>query len=107
MVNNRTYLTRALVLGGAAVAALALSGCSQDTLSQWGRWGMPVSASEQAPWIGNLWNGAWIASMVIGVFVWGLIFWVMFRYRRKNDKEVPGRPGTTCRSRFCTPWCRS
>ena len=89
MLNNRTHRTRVLVLGGAAVAALALSGCSQDTLDQWGRWGMPASASEQAPWIGNLWNGAWIASMVIGVFVWGLIFWVMFRYRRKNDKEVP------------------
>ena len=50
---------------------------------------MPVAASQQAPWIGDLWNGAWIASLVIGVFVWGLILWVMFRYRRKNNTEVP------------------
>ncbi|WP_415102284.1 cytochrome c oxidase subunit II [Micropruina sp.] len=39
--------------------------------------------------MGNLWNGAWIASLVIGAFVWGLIFWVMFRYRRRNNTEVP------------------
>jgi len=89
VVKNRRIARRALVLGGGALAVLALAGCSQDTLAQWGRWGMPVAASEQAPWIGNLWNGAWIASMVVGVFVWGLIFWVMFRYRRKNDSDVP------------------
>ena len=76
-------------MSGAVMAALALSGCSQDTMAQWSRWGMPVSASEQAPWTGNLWNGAWIASMVIGVFVWGLIIWVMFRYRRRSNTEVP------------------
>ncbi|WP_332836174.1 cytochrome c oxidase subunit II [Propioniciclava soli] len=39
--------------------------------------------------MGNLWNGAWIASMVIGVFVWGLIGWVIFRYRRRSDDELP------------------
>ena len=72
-----------------ASAGLALSGCSQETTDQFGRWGLPVAASDRAPWIGNLWNGAWIASMVIGVFVWGLIGWVVFRYRRKGDGETP------------------
>ncbi len=89
MVKNRTRPSRVLTLGCGALAALALTGCSQGTMDQWGRWGMPVAASEQAPWIGNLWNGAWIASMVIGVFVWGLMFWAMFRYRRKRDGGVP------------------
>ena len=89
VVKNRTHLTRGLLSSGAVLAALTLSGCSQETLAQWGRWGMPVAASEQAPWTGNLWNGAWIASMVIGVFVWGLILWVMFRYRRRSNTEVP------------------
>ena len=89
VVKNRTPLKRGLLLGGAGLGALALAGCTQGTIDQWGRWGMPVAASEQAPWIGNLWNGAWIASMVIGVFVWGLMFWVMFRYRRKKGDPVP------------------
>ena len=89
VVKNRTRPGHILKLGAGAVLALALAGCSQDTMAQWGRWGMPVAASEQAPWIGNLWNGAWIASLVIGAFVWGLIFWVMFRYRRRNNADVP------------------
>lgn len=89
VVKNRIRAGRVLTLGGGALVALALAGCSQDTMAQWGRWGMPVAASEQAPWIGNLWSGAWIASMVIGVFVWGLMLWVSVRYRRKRDNEVP------------------
>ncbi|MDN5571596.1 MAG: cytochrome c oxidase subunit II [Propionibacteriaceae bacterium] len=46
-------------------------------------------ASDRAPFIGNLWDGAWIASMVIGVFVWGLIGYVLFRFRRRDDREMP------------------
>ncbi|HHU38945.1 MAG TPA: cytochrome c oxidase subunit II [Propionibacterium sp.] len=68
---------------------MALSGCSQATIEQWGRWGLPEAASDRAPFIGNLWNGAWIASMVIGVIVWGLIGWAVFRFRRRSDDDVP------------------
>lgn len=73
----------------AAMGVLALSGCSQATAEQWGRWGLPEAASDRAPFIGNLWNGAWIASMVIGVLVWGLIGWAIIRYRRRTDSDVP------------------
>lgn len=89
VVKMRTHLKRGLVVGGGAAAALALAGCSQETLAQWGRWGMPLAASEQAPWTGNLWNGAWIASMVVGCFVWGLMIFVIIRYRRKSNTEMP------------------
>ena len=80
---------RAVGIAAAVVGAVALSGCSQETTEQWSRWGLPEAASDRAPYIGNLWNGAWIASMVIGVFVWGLIFWTVIRYRRRHDKHVP------------------
>ncbi len=73
----------------AVASAAILTGCTSDTLAQWGRWGMPEAASDRAPFIGNLWNSAWIASMVIGVFVWGLIGWVVFRYRRRAEDETP------------------
>lgn len=89
---GRTTTSRAGRVIRAAVAtaaAVVLAGCSTDTLAQWGRWGMPEAASDRAPHIGNLWTGAWIASMVIGVFVWGLIAWVVFRYRRRSDDETP------------------
>ena len=73
----------------AALLTLALSGCSSETLAQWGRFGLPEAATDRAPFIGNLWVGAWIASLVVGVFVWGLIFWVMLRYRRKHPDQAP------------------
>ncbi len=75
----------ALVIG----AMLVLAGCSAETTAQWGRFGLPESASDRAPYIGNLWVGAWIASLVVGVFVWGLIVWVMIRYRRRTPDEHP------------------
>ncbi|MFZ0530085.1 MAG: cytochrome c oxidase subunit II [Propionicimonas sp.] len=58
-------------------------------MAQWGRFGLPEAASDRAPFIGNLWVGAWIASLVVGVFVWGLIAWVMIKYRRRNTDEAP------------------
>ena len=81
----RRSVTAAAIIG----AGLALSGCQQATLEQWGRWGLPEAATDRAPYMGNLWNGAWIASMIIGVFVWGLMGWAVFRYRRKHDDEMP------------------
>ncbi|EKU49687.1 putative cytochrome c oxidase subunit 2 [Brevibacterium casei S18] len=37
-----------------------------------------------------LWNGAWIASMIVGLIVWGLILWAIVAYRRrKNDRGLP------------------
>jgi len=78
-----------LVAASAGLLASALSGCSSETLAQWGRFGLPEAATDRAPFIGNLWVGAWIASLVVGVFVWGLILWVMVKYRRKHADESP------------------
>ncbi len=80
---------RAVAAVAAAGGALALSGCSSETLQQWSRWGLPEAATDRAPFIGNLWNGAWIASMIIGVLVWGLIGYALIRFRRRNHDEAP------------------
>lgn len=90
VVHNPRPVARGLAVLGAGALALALSGCSQETMDQWGRWGMLQPASDRAPFIGNLWNGAWIASMIIGAFVWGLIFYAIIRFRRKTgDTHLP------------------
>lgn len=80
---------KVLLAAAAGVGAFALAGCSADTVSQWSRFGLPVAASDRAPLIGNLWTGAWIAALVVGVFVWGLIIWVMIRYRKKSPDQQP------------------
>ena len=36
----------------------------------------------------DLWIGSMIAALAVGVFVWGLIFWCIIRYRKRGD-ELP------------------
>lgn len=68
-------------------AALVLSGCSDDTEA--GRLAMPDPASAQGEHILGLWQGAWIAALVTGAIVWGLIFYAVVRFRRRSDDEIP------------------
>jgi len=40
----------------------------------------------------DLWNGSWIAALLVGVLVWGLIIWVMVAYRRRHgDTTMPAQ----------------
>lgn len=50
---------------------------------------MPEPATVQGESTLNLWQGAWIAALITGVVVWGLIAWVVVRYRRRSDDEIP------------------
>ncbi|MCC2593441.1 cytochrome c oxidase subunit II [Tessaracoccus sp. OS52] len=51
---------------------------------QGARFGLPEAASAEAPNVSSLWIGAWIASLIIGGLVWGLIGWSVVRYRHKE-----------------------
>ena len=73
-----------------ALAALALlAGCSAQRQDEWRNLAMPEPATAQAQHIFELWRWSWVAAMATGVVVWGLIFWVVVRYRRKHDDEIP------------------
>ncbi len=50
---------------------------------------MPDPVSVQAESNLELWQGAWIAALATGVVVWGLIAWVVIRFRRRSDDEIP------------------
>jgi len=78
-------------LGLAAVAAglALLAGCSAQTQQEWRNLAMPDPATEQAHHIFELWRWAWVAALATGVLVWGLIFWVVVRYRRRHADEIP------------------
>jgi cytochrome c oxidase subunit 2 len=80
---------RVMLVALALVAATVLSGCSTETQEEIQRLAMPESASEQAPAMQALWEGAWIAAAITGVFVWGLIGYVSIRYRRRHENEIP------------------
>ncbi len=70
-------------------ALLLLSGCSAETEGEIKRLAMPLGATKEAPYVQNLWDGSWLAAMITGVLVWGLIFYASVRYRRRSESEIP------------------
>ena len=81
-------LALAAMLG---VLAISLSGCSwSEALGM----GWPVGITPEAHVNRELWVGAVVASLVVGVIVWGLIFWTAAFHRRKaTDTELPRQFG--------------
>ena len=78
----------AVVLGA---SALLLSGCSWSEVAGLG-W--PEGITPQAHTNRELWIGSLIAALVVGVIVWGLIFWASaFHRHKKGDTELPRQFG--------------
>lgn len=81
---------RSLAFGVIAVSSLfLLSGCSSEDIDTWKRVAMPEPRSIEATHTLHLWQGAWIAAMLVGVLVWGLIFYAAIRFRRRSEDEIP------------------
>lgn len=76
---------RLALLSGLAALAVAVSGCSVDADRAYELTGLPEPASDRSPYIGDLWVGTWIAALVIGAIVFGLILFAVFAYRRRSD----------------------
>ncbi len=73
----------------ALAAALLTSGCSaRDAYEKTFNLGFPEPITDQAERIQNLWVGSVAAAAVVGIFVWGLIFYAVLRFR-KNSDELP------------------
>jgi cytochrome c oxidase subunit II len=87
--SDRPAVRRAVTALAVAVATLMLSGCAAELVDQWGRGGLPEPATEETPLVGNLWTGTWIAALLVGVLVWGLILWAAFAYRRRDTNLPP------------------
>ena len=78
-------MRRMALLAVPLVGVLVLSGCSEGSK----RLAMPKPVSEEGEHILSLWQGAWIAALLTGALVWGLILYVSWRYRRRSDDEIP------------------
>jgi cytochrome c oxidase subunit 2 len=73
-------------VGALAVMLLALTGCTNDTFT---RLGFPNPVTEQGKVTLSLWQGSWIAGLLVGVVVWGMIIWAVIFHRRRGDKLPP------------------
>ncbi|MFL6109128.1 MAG: cytochrome c oxidase subunit II [Marmoricola sp.] len=81
---------RQLIIGAlVGSAVLFLSGCSVDEHNDVKRLAMPVPATKEAHHMFDLWLWSWLAAIITGVIVWGLIFYVVVRYRRRAESEIP------------------
>jgi len=80
------HATLGTVLGA---SVLALGGCSAEGKNQFERLAMPAPRTVEAQSIYDLWHWAWLAAIIVGVLVWGLIFWAVIRYWRRSETEVP------------------
>lgn len=72
-------------VAGLPLAVLLLTGCQGTDL------GLPQGVTDRTEYVENLWLGAWIAALAVGVFVWGLMGWAVVRYRRRSDDEIPAQ----------------
>ncbi|HEX4471634.1 MAG TPA: cytochrome c oxidase subunit II [Nocardioides sp.] len=77
-----------VVLAG-AVLLVSLTGCSEKSRHEWSNLAMPDPATLEGQHIFLLWRWAWVAALATGAVVWGLIFYVIWRFRRRSDDEVP------------------
>lgn len=84
-------LRLAVLAGLLGMLAVTLSGCSWSEVFALG-W--PRGITPEADYNRQLWIGAVIASLVVGVIVWGLIFWSSAFHRHKaTDTELPRQFG--------------
>jgi cytochrome c oxidase subunit 2 len=65
-----------------------LTGCSAKDWERDLRFGFPTGVTKQSTQMRVLWTWAGVTALALGVVVWGLIFWCIIRYRKKDD-ELP------------------
>jgi cytochrome c oxidase subunit II len=76
---------------GAATLLTVLAGCAgggADEIGEaFGHFGWPGEGiTSQANRMYDLWIASTIAALLVGFFVWGLIFWCVIRYRKRGDQ---------------------
>lgn len=79
-----------LTVAGAAVVVL-LSGCLRDVGDAMGGLGWPRGGiTDQSQRMYDMWVGSVVAALLVGLLVWGLIFWCVVRYRKRGS-ELPAQ----------------
>jgi cytochrome c oxidase subunit 2 len=73
----------------ASAGMLLLGACSVQDRAQIRRLAMPVPASDRAEFTYHLWQWAWLAAILVGILVWGLIGYSIVKFRRRSETEVP------------------
>ena len=71
---------------GAAVLVSSGSVAGRESMK---RLAQPEGVTDRTDGIHGLWMGSWLAAMIVGVVVWGLIGYACVKFRRRRDDEIP------------------
>jgi len=73
----------------ASGAALLVSSCSAADQAEIKRLAQPEGVTDRTPGMASLWMGAWLAAILVGIVVWGLIGYACVKFYRRRDDEIP------------------
>ena len=77
----------AVRVGALAAMLLPLSGCAWN--NDFTRMGFPNPITTQGAITLSLWQGSWVAGLLVGAVVWGMILWAVMFHRKRGDKLPP------------------
>jgi cytochrome c oxidase subunit II len=80
---------RLAAIAAASTGVLLLGGCSTAEQESIKRLAMPQGITDRTEGIHDLWMGSWLAAMIVGVVVWGLIGYACVKFLRRRDDEIP------------------
>ena len=83
----RSRRANAVRVGALAAMLLPLSGCAWN--NDFTRMGFPNPITKQGAITLSLWQGSWVAGLLVGAVVWGMILWAVMFHRRRGDKLPP------------------
>jgi len=84
--HRRPRRSAARLAVGAIALALFTSGCDlRSAYENSFRLGFPKPITDEGKKIYELWLGAAAAALIVGLFVWFLIFFAVVRYRKRSD----------------------
>jgi cytochrome c oxidase subunit II len=83
----RSRRANALRLGALVACLLPLSGCAWN--NDFTRMGFPNPITSQGEITLSLWQGSWVAGLLVGAVVWGMIIWAVIFHRKRSDKLPP------------------
>ncbi|GAA0630125.1 cytochrome c oxidase subunit II [Sporichthya brevicatena] len=69
-----------------ALVLLTCTGCNTEDLPNLA---YPDPATEEGPRMLLLWQGSWLAAILTGAVVWGLILWACIFHRKKHANDIP------------------
>jgi cytochrome c oxidase subunit 2 len=79
-------MMRRISIASALASATLLTGCSNEELTGVGFRGDVTSVNQSSF---DLWQGAWLAAAIVGVFTLILILWPAIFHRQKEGSEFP------------------